>query len=38
MESSLSLIIVAIAICLSTYLVHRVDVAAKKAEWIENDK
>lgn len=38
MESSLSLIIVAIAICLSTYLVHRVDVAAKKAGWIENDK
>ncbi|SEB22227.1 hypothetical protein SAMN04488146_13311 [Bacillus nitratireducens] len=38
MESPLSLIIVAIAICLSTYLVHRVDVAAKKAGWIEDDK
>ncbi len=38
MESSLSLIIVAMAICLSTYLVHRVDVAAKKAGWTEDEK
>ncbi|MGY3419172.1 hypothetical protein ACVWY4_005401 [Bacillus mycoides] len=38
MESSFSLAIVAIAICLSAYLAYRVDVTAKKAGWIEDDK
>jgi hypothetical protein len=38
MESSLSLIIVAIAICLSAYLVHRIDAAEKKAGWMEDDE
>ncbi|EJS63464.1 hypothetical protein ICY_05301 [Bacillus cereus BAG2X1-3] len=38
MESSLSLVIVAVAICLSAYLVHRIDVVSKKAGWIEDDE
>ncbi|MGH0511096.1 hypothetical protein [Bacillus paranthracis] len=37
-ESTLSLAIVAAAICLFVYLVHRIDVVAKRAGWLEDDK
>ncbi|MFZ7949413.1 hypothetical protein ACO1D2_11770 [Bacillus thuringiensis] len=37
-ESTFSLLIVSAAICLSVYLVHRIDVVAKKSGWIEDDE
>ncbi|MGM2633915.1 hypothetical protein [Bacillus cereus group sp. Bce040] len=37
-ESTLSLAIVAATICLFVYLVHRIDVVAKRAGWLEDDK
>ncbi|AJG73596.1 hypothetical protein BF38_6136 (plasmid) [Bacillus thuringiensis] len=37
-ESTLSLAIVAAAICVFVYLVHRIDVVAKRAGWLEDDK
>lgn len=37
-ESTLSLAIVAAAICVFVYLVHRIDVIAKRAGWLEDDK
>ncbi|MGN4675210.1 hypothetical protein [Bacillus cereus group sp. MYBK225-1] len=37
-ESTLSLAIVAAAICVFVYLVHRIDVVAKRAGWFEDDK
>ncbi|WP_257212185.1 hypothetical protein [Bacillus toyonensis] len=37
-ESTVSLAIVAAVICLTAYLGYRVDVVAKRAGWIEDDK
>ncbi len=37
-ESTFSLAIVAAAIRLSVYLVHQIDVVAKRAGWLEDDK
>ncbi|MGP2423614.1 hypothetical protein ACTT1L_16575 [Bacillus sp. FH] len=37
-ESTLSLGIVAAAICVFVYLVHRIDVVAKRAGWLEDDR
>ncbi|MGE6504480.1 hypothetical protein ACQKF0_30055 [Bacillus wiedmannii] len=37
-ESTFSLAIVAAAICLSVFLVHRIDVVARRAGWFEDDK
>ncbi len=37
-ESTLSLAIVAAVICLSVYLVHRIEVVAKRAGWLEDDE
>ncbi|ANT40275.1 MULTISPECIES: hypothetical protein [Bacillus cereus group] len=37
-ESTLSLAIVAAVICVFVYLVHRIDVVAKRAGWLEDDK
>ncbi|SDD43144.1 hypothetical protein SAMN04487767_10665 [Bacillus wiedmannii] len=37
-ESTLSLAIIAAAICLFVYLVHRIEVVAKRAGWFEDDE
>ncbi|HFJ9453594.1 hypothetical protein ABEY32_00185 [Bacillus tropicus] len=37
-ESTLSLAIVAVAICVGAYLVHRIDVWDKKTGWSRDDK
>lgn len=37
-ESTLSLAIVSTAICLSAYLVHRIDVWDKRTGWSQDDK
>ncbi|MFE5392586.1 hypothetical protein [Bacillus thuringiensis] len=37
-ESTLSLLIVSAAICVFVYLVHRIDVVAKRTGWLEDDK
>ncbi|HFJ9489808.1 TPA: hypothetical protein ACGW8F_005283 [Bacillus cereus] len=37
-ESTLSLVIVSAVICLSVYLVYRIDVWDKKTGWSQDDK
>ncbi|WCS66592.1 hypothetical protein 0105phi72_047 [Bacillus phage 0105phi7-2] len=37
-ESTISLVIVAVVICLTAYLGYRIDVVAKRAGWLEDDK
>ncbi|MGG1152780.1 hypothetical protein [Bacillus wiedmannii] len=37
-ESTLSLLIVSASICVFVYLVHRIEIVAKRAGWLENDE
>ncbi|WP_257142667.1 hypothetical protein [Bacillus toyonensis] len=37
-ESTLSLAILSAVICLGAYLGYRIDVVAKRAGWLEDDK